>query len=94
MQGNDPPGPRLWRSAPAAALLNLTGLGLGYLYLGHRRRAVVAAAVTVVLVVVAFATDAASTPLLWQALAPAVLVGMAVDGGRLAHRGVRGRPGP
>ena len=86
VQGNDPPGPWLWRSAPAAALLNLTGLGLGYLYLGHRRRAVVAAAVTVVLVVVAFATDAASTPLLWQALAPAVLVGMAVDGGRLAHR--------
>ena len=86
VQGDDPPDPQRWRSAPAAALLNLTGLGLGYLYLGHRRRAVVAAAVTIVLVVVAFATDAASTPLLWQALAPAVLAGMAVDGWRLGHR--------
>ena len=105
VQGADPPGPQRWRSAPAAALLNLTGLGLGYLYLGYRWRAVVAAGVTVVLVVVAFATDAASTPLLWQALAPVVLVGMGVDGWRLAHadrrrsgavpvpdRAARGRP--
>ena len=32
-QWSGPPGPRPWRSATAAALLNLTGLGLGYLYL-------------------------------------------------------------
>jgi hypothetical protein len=39
LQGN---GPRWWRSAPAAALLNLTGLGLGYLYLGYRWRVLAA----------------------------------------------------
>ena len=58
-QGSGPPGPRPWRSAPAAVLLNLTGLGLGYLYLGRRWRRPRSAAVTAVLVVVAFATDAA-----------------------------------
>jgi hypothetical protein len=91
---NDPPGPQRWRSAPAAALLNLTGLGLGYLYLGHRWRAVVTAAVTVVLVVVAFATDAASTPLLWRVLTAAVLAGAGVDGWRLARTGWRGPEAP
>ena len=83
-----PPAPRRWRSAPAAAL-NLTGLGLGYLYLGRRWHAAVAAAVTVVLVVVAFLTDAASTPLLWQALAVVGLGAQAADGWRLAHPGRR-----
>jgi len=83
------PRPRLWASPPAAALLNLTGLGLGYLYLGRRWHAAAASAVTVVLVVVAFATDAASSPLLWQVLALVVLVGSAADGWRLARADCR-----
>ena len=43
------PRPWLWASPPAAATLNLTGIGLGYLYLGRRWHAAAAAAVTVVL---------------------------------------------
>jgi hypothetical protein len=45
--------------------------------------------VTAVLVAVAFVTDAASTPLLWQALAVVVLAAEAVDGWRLARPGHR-----
>lgn len=82
-----PPAPGRWRSAPAAALLNLTGLGLGYLYLRRWWRAGVAVALTVVLVALAFATDGASVPLLWQALAVVVLAAQAVDGWRLARPG-------
>ena len=85
VEWHGPPAPGRWRSAPAAALLNLTGLGLGYLYLRRWRRAGAAVALTVVLVALAFATDAASLPVLWQALAVVVLAAQAVDGWRLAR---------
>lgn len=78
------------RGSPvAAALLNLTGLALGYAYLQRWRRAALHAAGSVGLVAVAFATDAASLPWLWRALAVGWLGWMALDGWRLASPGPR-----
>lgn len=79
-----PTGPARW--PVAVALLNLTGLSLGYWYLARRRRAVLCLAVTVALVVAAFATDAASRPWLWRAIFVVWLAWMAFDGWRLARR--------
>lgn len=77
------------RSPVAAALLNLTGLGLGYAYLRRWWRTALYAAGSVLLVVVAFATDAASLAWLWRAVAVVWLGWMALDGTRLARRGPR-----
>lgn len=77
------------RSAWAAALANLTGLGLGYAYLRRPLRAGAAVVGTVVLVVVAFATDASSAPWLWRAVAAVWLGVQAADGARIARRGPR-----
>lgn len=74
-------------SPAAAALLNLTGLALGYAYLQRWRRAALYLAGTVGLVVIAFATGAASLPWLWRALAACWLGWMAVEGWRLARQG-------
>lgn len=91
--GGPPPGPTEQvlvapsgppRSPVAAALLNLTGLGLGCAYLGRWWRAGLYLAGTIVLVVVAFATDAASSPWLWRVLIVAWLGWMAFEGWRLA----------
>lgn len=73
------------RSPVAAALLNLTGLGLGYAYLQRWRRAAIHVAGSTVLVGAAFATDAASLPWLWRALAVAWLGWMAFDAWWLAR---------
>lgn len=78
------PGPP--RSPIAVALLNLTGLSLGYLYLGRRFRAMLSLALTVGLVVTAFTTDAANRPWLWRVIALAWIGLMALDGWRLARR--------
>ena len=75
------------RSAWAAALANLTGLGLGYAYLRRPLRMVAAVVGSVVLVVVAFVTDASSAPWLWRAVAAGWLGAQAVDGARIARRG-------
>ena len=77
------------RSAWAAALLNLTGFGLGYGYLRRLGRALGAAAGTIALVAVAFVTDASSEPWLWRAVAVVWLGAQAADGARLALRGPR-----
>jgi len=77
------------RSAWAAALANLTGLGLGYVYLRRPLRMVAAVVGSVVLVVVAFVTDASSAPWLWRAVAAAWLGAHAVDAARIARRGPR-----
>ena len=66
-------------SAWAAALANLTGLGLGYTYLRRPVRAVAAAGGTVVLVVLAFVTDAPNAPWLWRAVAVVWLGAQAVS---------------
>ena len=57
------------RSAWAAALANLTGLGLGYAYLRRPLRVVAAVVGTLVLLVIAFVTDASNAPWLWRAVA-------------------------
>lgn len=76
-------------SPVAAALLNLTGLALGYAYLQRWRRTALYLVGTVGLVVIAFATGAASLPWLWRALAVGWLGWMAFDGWRLARQGPR-----
>lgn len=83
------PGPP--RSPTAAALLNLTGPGLGYSYLGRWWRQVLHLVITAGLVVIAFATGAAALPWLWAAVAVGWLGWMAVDAGRLA-RDLHARP--
>lgn len=84
------PGPP--RSPVAAALLNLTGLGLGYSYLGRWWRQALHLVITAGLVVIAFATGAAALPWLWVAAAVGWLGWMAVDAWRLA-RDLHPRPG-
>jgi tetratricopeptide (TPR) repeat protein len=67
------------RSAAAAALLNLTGLGLGYVYLRRWLRATASGVLVAMMVVVAFAHDASSTPWLWRILAAVWAVATAFD---------------
>jgi tetratricopeptide (TPR) repeat protein len=74
------------RSALAAALLNLTGLGLGYLYLRRWLRATAAIVILALMVVVAFANDAAGTPWLWRILAALWVAATALDAWTLARR--------
>ncbi|GAA1296318.1 tetratricopeptide repeat protein [Saccharothrix xinjiangensis] len=87
-----PPPPPRWRAA--AVLLNLTGIGAGYAYLGRWVRAWVATVVGVALVFTAYATDAAQSPWSWRAVAVVWLAALAVDASRLAARHPRphGRP--
>ncbi|MFD6659498.1 hypothetical protein ACFWEB_30660 [Streptomyces parvus] len=92
--GPPPPGAAL--RAVAAAVLNLTGLGLGYALLGRWGRASVCWAATAVLLWVALPADpdgVAAGVLVGYLL---VLVAAAVDGGRIARRSAVGgawRPG-
>ncbi|TQM42943.1 hypothetical protein [Pseudonocardia cypriaca] len=83
------PEERTW-SAPAAALLNLTGLGLGYLYLRCWLRATACLVIVALMVVVAFANDASGSPWLWRVLAATWAVATAADAWGVA----RGRPRP
>ncbi|MEJ3657118.1 hypothetical protein WEH80_29560 [Actinomycetes bacterium KLBMP 9759] len=78
------PRPLPPRFPPAAAMLNLSGLGLGYAYLGRRVRAVLHLAGTAVLVVLGFVTNAASAVGPWLVVGVAWLLWMAIDGWRLA----------
>lgn len=78
------PGPP--RSAWAAALLNLTGLALGYAYLQRWWRTGLHLAGTAALVLIAFLTDPASTPWLWRVIAVGWVAWMVVDAVLLARR--------
>lgn len=80
---------------PAVALLNLTGLGLGYLWLQRRVRWAIHLLLTVGLVVAAYMAQAAKAPLLWIALFGLWLLWMTFDGWRQARRlaGPAGRRG-
>jgi tetratricopeptide (TPR) repeat protein len=69
---------RAW-SAVAAVLLNLTGLGLGYLYLRCWLRATACIVIVVLMAVVAFANDASGSPWLWRILAATWAVATALD---------------
>jgi tetratricopeptide (TPR) repeat protein len=84
-----PQAPRPARSPAAAALLNLTGLVLGYAYLRAWWRFGPYLAGAVALVVVALLTQAAETPWAWQALAGIWLGWTALDAWLLARRGPR-----
>lgn len=81
-----PPRPVRPVHPAAAALLNLTGVALGYAYLQRPLRAALHLAGTAGLVAAAFATDAAALPWLWQGIAAIWLGWMAVDAARLARR--------
>lgn len=82
------------RSPLAAALLNLTGLGLGYSYLGRWWRQGLHLLITAGLVVIAFATGAAALPWLWIAVAVLWLGWMAADGWRIARGWFAAPAGP
>ncbi|WP_214407974.1 tetratricopeptide repeat protein [Pseudonocardia lacus] len=89
-------GGRPARSRVAAALLNLSGLGVGFAYLGRRGAAVGCLAVTGGLVALGFLTDGADLPLLWGVLVGSWLGAAALAAGLLARQhprpaGARGR---
>ncbi|HEY0639302.1 MAG TPA: hypothetical protein VGD67_16755, partial [Pseudonocardiaceae bacterium] len=79
-----PKGPPVW--PVAAAVGNLSGLGVGYALLREWLRAGLAVAGSAVLVTAAFVTGAASQPWLWRGIV-LVWVGLAaLDGARIARR--------
>lgn len=80
------------RWPPAVALLNLTGLGLGYLYLHQWQRWLVHFLLTISLIVIAFAVNTARAPLLWLTIFGLWLLWMAFDGWWQARR--LGQTGP
>ncbi|WYB32235.1 hypothetical protein V6574_25130 [Streptomyces sp. SM1P] len=86
--GPPPPGAPL--RAAAAALLNLTGLGLGYALLGRWGRAAVCWAATAMLLWVALPADPDGVPAGVLVGYLLVLVLAAVDGGRIARRSAVG----
>lgn len=82
-----PPKPALPpRSVAGAALLNLTGLGLGYAYLRDRAMLVVALVGTASLVATAFVTDAAGHAWVWRGITLGWLVGLGAHAAYLAGR--------
>ncbi|MCO1656199.1 hypothetical protein [Pseudonocardia humida] len=74
------------RSVGAAVLFNLSGLGVGFAYLGRWGAAAGGLAITGGLVAFAFGTDAADRPLLWVVPAGLWLGAAAVAAGLLARR--------
>ena len=78
--------PGILRWPPAVVLLNLTGLGLGYLYLNRWRRWLAHFLLTVGLLVVAFLVNTARAPLLWVIVFGLWLLWMSIDGWRQARR--------
>jgi hypothetical protein len=72
------------------ALFNLTGLGVGYLYMRRWLRWLLHFLVTVGLVVTAFATNGADIPVLWMILIGLWLLWMTLDGWRQARLLTRG----
>jgi tetratricopeptide (TPR) repeat protein len=83
----DPDAPNDSRWPPAAALLNLTGLGLGYLYLKRQPRWLVHLAITTALLVLAYRIGgSAGSAALWWGILGLWLLWMALDGWRQARR--------
>jgi alpha-glucoside transport system substrate-binding protein len=70
----------------AVALLNLNGLGLGYLYCHQWRRWLVHFLLTTGLLVVAFMANSARAPLVWIIAFGLWLLWMGIDGWRQARR--------
>ena len=84
VRASKPAGPP--KSVAGAALLNLTGLGLGYAYLRNVGLVVVALVGSAGLVTTAFMTDAAARPWLWRGVAGGWLVVLAAHAAFLASR--------
>ena len=84
-----PAGPP--KSVTGAALLNLTGLGLGYAYLRNHVLLAVTLVLTAGMVTVAFLTDAATQPWAWRGGVLGWLVLLAAHAAFLASRRA---PGP
>src|ERR1700754_3279525 len=87
------------RSPLATALLNLTGLGLGYAYLRGWWRTTFALAGTALLVALAYVPEVAGAPWGWRTLAILWLAALGYDGWRAARHGphlhgVRPQPVP
>ena len=74
------------------ALLNLTGLGLGYLYMKRWLRWLIHLLLTTGLIATAYLTDGARRPGLWVAVLSLWLLWMAFDGWRQARRLARATP--
>lgn len=85
-QEESPEGPRPPRSAVAAALLNLTGLGLGYAYSNRWWPAGLSALGTALLLTGGLLLDAASAPWLWRGIALGWLGLVGAHAGWLARR--------
>ena len=67
-------------------ILNLTGLGLGYLYQKQWRRWGIHLLITIILITTAFLTNASKQPILWLPVFGLWLCWMAFDGWRI-HQG-------
>lgn len=80
------------RWPPVVALLNLTGLGLGYLYIKRWLRWLVHFLLTVGLIATPFLTDGAALPELWAVIIGLWLLWMAFDGWWQSRRLVRATP--
>ena len=80
------------RWPPVVALLNLTGLGLGYLYLKRWLRWLVHFLLTLGLIATPHLTNGASRPALWMIVFGVWLLWMTFDGWRQARRLVRAAP--
>jgi len=88
-----PPSPRgVPRWPPVVALLNLTGLNLGYLYMRRWLRWLVSSLLMASLVTAAFLTDAARLPSQWAAIFGVWLLWTFVDGWIQARRLVQAAP--
>jgi tetratricopeptide (TPR) repeat protein len=75
------------------ALLNLSGLGLGYLYVRAWVRWTIYFLISIGLVVTAFVTNAHDRPVVWGLVFPFWIVWMTLDGWLLAKRQAQGFPG-
>jgi hypothetical protein len=78
------------RSVVAAVLLNLTGLGLGYLHLRCWLRATACLVIVAAMIAVAFTNDASGTPWLWRILFASWVAATALDAWAVAR--LRPRP--
>jgi hypothetical protein len=90
-----PPPPKLAgppKSVVGAALLNLTGFGLGYAYLRSRVLLAVTLVLTAALVTLGFVTGAAAQPWLWRGVFLGWVAGLGLHAAYLASRRAPGAP--
>lgn len=80
------------RWPPGVALLNLTGLGLGYLYMHRWLRWLIHFLLTGSLIAIAFLSNAAHSPFFWLTVFGLWLLWMVFDGWRQARRLVQAVP--